>query len=261
MFSKNTIKHISSLTVKKYRTQHGEFIAEGPKIVSELTQSDLLITEIYALPDWLKNNPSIQNKSISINSISDLQLKKISSLSTPNQVLAVVKIPERNFDTTYVRNSMVLVLDEIKDPGNLGTIIRIADWFGINHILCSENSVDTFNPKTVQASMGSICRVNVYYEDIADLISRMTINIPVYGAFIEGNSIYSETFKESGFMVIGNESKGISPEIETLITNKISIPTGNISTYQAESLNASIATAIICAEINRQKGINKAFKR
>lgn len=235
--------------------QNGKFIAEGPKIVSELVESDFVISELYALPEWLKNNSSILDDSILVNSISDLQLKKISTLSTPNQVLAVVKIPIRHFDKIFAETSMVLVLDDIRDPGNLGTIIRVADWFGIKHIVCSENSVDTFNPKTVQASMGSICRVNMYHENITDLISRIAFKIPVYGAFIAGNSIYSETFKESGFLIIGNEAKGISPEIAKLITNKISIPTGNRSESHPESLNAAIATAIICAELYRQKGI------
>jgi TrmH family RNA methyltransferase len=239
--------------MKKYRLQHGNFIAEGPKIVSELADSELKITELFAVKSWLDNNADISEKVASIEIITEDELAKISSLSTPNQVLAVAEIPVRKFDLSLANNSMVIVLDEIRDPGNLGTIIRIADWFGIKHIVCSENCVDAYNSKTVQASMGSICRIPVYYEDVVNLFNRTSKNISKYGAFLDGTSVYEERFDHNGFLVIGNESNGISAEIEKLINKKISIPSGNKTGKHAESLNASIATAIICSEINRQK--------
>jgi TrmH family RNA methyltransferase len=253
MLSKNAIKYIHSLTIKKYRGIHGKFIAEGPKLVSELAESNLLIYELYASEDWLKLNSSIISKVSSVKSISVEELSKISSLSTPNQVLAVVDIPEREFEINIVNDSMVIILDDIRDPGNLGTIIRIADWFGLRHIVCSSNSVDTYNSKTVQASMGSIGRVNVYYSNLAEIMLKVPAVVPVYGAYLEGNPIYKETFAKNGLLVIGNEANGISNEIAKFITKKISIPAGDQSEVHAESLNASIATAIICSEMNRQK--------
>jgi RNA methyltransferase, TrmH family len=253
MLSTNTIKHLRSLSIKKYRNLYGKFIAEGPKIVSELAGSNLKISDLYALQNWVDANSTLMGKVGSLNIITEEQLNKISSLSTPNQVLAVVEIPEIKFNAGIAESSMIIALDDIRDPGNLGTIIRIADWFGMTHIVCSENSVDTYNPKTVQASMGSISRVQIYYENIADLINSVSQSIIVYGAFLEGKPIYEESFAKNGIIVIGNEANGISPEIEKLVSKKISIPSGNNNGIHAESLNASIATAIICSEMNRQK--------
>ena len=239
--------------MKKYRLQHGNFIAEGPKIVTELAESELKIIELFAVKSWLDENPQIIDKVKSVEIITEDELAKISSLSTANLVLAVAEIPVRVFDQSIVDDSMVIVLDEIRDPGNLGTIIRIADWFGIKHIVCSENCVDAYNSKTVQASMGSICRIPVYYENVVNLFNQTSKTISKYGAFLDGTSVYEERFDKNGFLVIGNESNGISAEIENLINKRISIPSGNSSEKHAESLNASIATAIICSEMNRQK--------
>ncbi len=232
---------------------YGKFIAEGPKIISELLKSNLEISELYAVPGWIETNSSITSTINSIHIISEEELAKISSLITPNQVLAVIAIPDRKPSGKIGKDSMVIALEDIRDPGNLGTIIRIADWFGIKEIICSENCVDAYNPKSVQASMGSIGRVNIYYCDLAEILGRGRNEVPVYGAFLEGTPIYSESLTGKGFIVIGNEANGISPTIEKLITTKISIPPGNNTGVRAESLNASIATAIICSEINRQK--------
>ena len=255
MLSKSTIKYIHSLSLKKYRGIHGKFIAEGPKIVSELLESDLKISELFALQEWTETNSEQYANVNSVTTISESELQKISTLSTPNQVLAIVDIPERHFSNAFARESMVIVLDDIRDPGNLGTIIRIADWFGIHHIVCTENCVDAYNPKTVQASMGSIGRVNLYYEDVAGMLQSAAKDVAIYGAFLEGEPIYKVSFAKNGFLVIGNEANGISTEIEKLISNKISIPSGSKTGNHAESLNASIATAIICSEMNRQKGL------
>ena len=257
--SKSTIKLIHSLTVKKYRSLHGMFIAEGPKIVSELIESNLLVSGLYALKQWIDENASVSAKVKSITCITEQELSKISLLSTPNQVLALVEIPQRIFQPALAEKSMIIALDDIRDPGNLGTIIRIADWFGFNHIVCSETCVDAYNPKTVQASMGSISRVNIYYEDLPLLLAQIQNTLPVYGAFLEGNPLYTESFAPNGFIVIGNEANGISSEIEKLISYKISIPSGNQNKLHAESLNASIATAIICSEFNRQRNIGNKY--
>jgi RNA methyltransferase, TrmH family len=254
MISKNKIKFIQSLHLKKYRVMYGKFIAEGPKLVSDIASSDLKITELYALPAWFSENPDITRKVSSAEAVSEEELLKISLLSTPNQVLAIVEIPERNFNLSFAEETMVIALDDIRDPGNLGTIIRIADWFGIKHIVCSENCVDACNPKTVQATMGSISHVNVYYQNLEELLSKANESLAIYGAFLEGNPVYNEALSRNGFLVIGNEANGISPEIEKLIKKKISIPSGNKSSLHVESLNASIATAIICSECNRQSG-------
>jgi len=254
MLSKNSIKYLRSLSTKKYRNSYGKFIAEGPKVVADLAGSQYKISELYALQKWIDENPDIAKQISSVNSITEEELHKISLLTTPNQVLAVADIPELKFETSIAETSLIIALDDIRDPGNLGTIIRIADWFDIKHIICSENCVDVYNPKTVQASMGSVCRVKVYYENIGGLLKSLSKNIAVYGAFLEGKAIYEETFAKNGIIIIGNEANGISPEIEKLISKKISIPSGNNKGIHAESLNASIATAIICSEINRQKG-------
>lgn len=253
MISKNTIKFVRSLTLKKYRNLNAKFIVEGPKIVPEIANSDLVITDLFALQYWIDNNSTIADKAKSVQIITEDELSKISSLTTPNQVLAIAEIPQRNFLMDNAETSIVIALDDIRDPGNLGTTIRIADWFGIKHIVCSMDCVDAYNPKTVQASMGSISRVNVYYENLADLMQKTSGKMQIYGAFLEGDPIFKISFAENGFLVIGNEANGISPEIEKLITQKISIPTGNPTGLHAESLNASIATAVICSEIIRQK--------
>jgi RNA methyltransferase, TrmH family len=253
MLSNNTIKYLRSLSIKKYRNLNGKFIAEGPKIVSELASSNYIISDLYALQSWTDENAAIVGKVNSVQCLSEDQLKKISSLSTPNKVLAVVEIPNITFDKGITETSMIIALDDIRDPGNLGTIIRVADWFGLKHIVCSENSVDAYNPKTVQASMGSICRVQIYYENITDLLKSVPKTINIYGAFLEGKPIYEESFTQNGIIVVGNEANGISPVIEKLVRKKISIPSGHNHGNHAESLNASIATAIICSEMNRQK--------
>lgn len=255
MISKSTIKYIHSLSIKKYRGIHGKFIAEGPKIVSELLESNLKILDLFALQDWVESNANLYTNVNSVTIISEDELQKISTLNTSNQVLAIVEIPEREFNSAFARESMVIVLDDIRDPGNLGTIIRVADWFGINHIVCSENCVDAYNPKTIQASMGSICRVNIYYENVIGMLQSASKDVAIYGAFLEGKPIYKVTFAQNGFLAIGNEANGISPEIEKLVSNKIYIPSGGKAGNHAESLNASIATAIICSEMNRQKGL------
>jgi TrmH family RNA methyltransferase len=245
MLSKAQIKRIRSLQLKKYREAEGFFIAEGKKIVEELIDSEITIEHIYALEEYIASLSS----SVPYTKISKEELDKVSALTTAQGVVAVCKIPEGGKTQPDLKKDLVLALDEIKDPGNMGTIIRIADWFGINHIYCSEECVDTYNPKVIQASMGSIARVKVQYVNLSDRLSSMGEGIPVYGALLSGKNIYKEKLAPNGILVIGNESNGVSQAVQKYITNPVSIPSYNLN--GPESLNAAIATAILCAEFRK----------
>jgi TrmH family RNA methyltransferase len=253
MLTKNQIKYISTLNTKKSREELGFFCAEGVKIVSELLNQDKFkISSIFATEEWINSNVKIiQKKKLDINLVSQTELKKISQLTTPNQIIAIVFLAKNNIFDIKFEEELVLVLDEIKDPGNMGTIIRIADWFGIKSIVCSDNTVDIYNSKVIQSTMGSFLRVNLYYTSIIDFISKNKTKSKVYGALLEGKSIYYQDLPSNGILIVGNESKGISKEIIELIDYKINIPSFAINKERAESLNASIATAIICSEFRR----------
>lgn len=251
MLSKNRIQFIKSLHHHKYRHKHQLFLAEGPKLITELLISGWQYKMILATDKWLREiDRRIINEKIV--EISQKELERISTLKTPNQVLAIVQIPQP--DTRAIQsNKITLVLDELKDPGNLGTIIRTADWFGVDQVICSPDCADIYNPKVVQATMGSLFRVPVQYTDLHDFLTKQSNKIPVYGTFLDGENMYDFHSKSSGIIVIGNESHGISDRIQPLIHHKISIP--NYSThkqFQAESLNASIATAIVLSEFRRK---------
>lgn len=255
MLSKNQIKYVNSLKQKKFRAEHNLFIAEGIKIVPELLVSDITVKQIYATSEFFRTNKIATT--IERFEIKENELERISALMTANEVLAVCETPHYPLEIDSLKNKLTLVLDDIKDPGNLGTIIRIADWFGIESIICSNDTVDAFNPKVVQATMGSIARIKIHYTDQADFFQQLITNNqqPIFGALLEGESIYSKQLPSSGFIVIGNESKGISGKLLPYITDKISIP--SFSHYktvsgEAESLNAAIATSIICSEFRRR---------
>ncbi|MDF2436203.1 MAG: tRNA ((18)-2-O)-methyltransferase [Bacteroidota bacterium] len=254
MLSKNQIKFINSLKQKKYREEHNLFIAEGAKIVPELLASGIRVKQVFATSEFLRKH-KIANE-IERFEIKEAELERISSLMTANEVIALCEIPSYEIDPNSFKEKLALVLDDIKDPGNMGTIIRIADWFGIGNVVCSNNSVDVFNPKVVQATMGSIARIKIHYTDLRSFISEQSeLNqLPVFGALLEGENLYSKKLPSAGLIVIGNESKGISEEIQQLLTDKISIPSFSHfsqSGGEAESLNAAIATAIICSEFRR----------
>lgn len=251
MLSKNKIKYINSLKSRKFRDEYQQFIAEGDKLVCDLLSGNYIISEIFAVADWLDKH-SFTNQ-IAVTEVSETELERISQLSTPNKVLAILDYKKNQEFNNKIFDELILVLDEIKDPGNLGTIIRIADWFGISNIICSNNSVDVYNPKVVQATMGSIARVNVSYSDLRDFLKNMPQNTPIYGTLLDGENIYDQQLSKNGIIIVGNESRGISNEIIQFITNKIFIPSyaQNIEN-KAESLNASIATAIVCAEFKRK---------
>jgi TrmH family RNA methyltransferase len=248
MISKAQIKKIHLLHQKKYREVEGRFIAEGPKIVMELLNSKFKLKELFATAGFIAQGlpAGLAGPRVKVEEISEKELLQISALKSPNQVLGVFEISETKRDAGKLRNELVLALDDIRDPGNLGTIIRIADWFGIHHILCSAACVDVFNPKVVQASMGSIARVSVYYVDLESMLKEFD---PVYAAMLGGKSIYAEKLTTKGVIVIGNESKGISDKLMKIVTRKLSIPSFS---QAADSLNAAVATAVICSEFRRR---------
>lgn len=255
MLSKSQISFINSLKQKKYREEHQLFIAEGAKIVPELLNSSVVVKQIYATSEFLRNN-KIPN-TVERFEIKENELDRISALTKANEVLAVCETPQYILDNDSLKGKLTLVLDDIKDPGNLGTIIRIADWFGIENIVCSSETADAFNPKVVQATMGSIARIKLHYVSLTEFIKYQvsSIKYQVFGALLEGENIYTEKLSSEGLIVIGNESRGISEAVQALITDKISIP--SFSHYksgsgEAESLNAAIATSIICSEFRRR---------
>lgn len=233
--TKNQVKLIRSLQQKKYRKENNLFVVEGIKNIEELLKSNFEIDSLYATNDWdgvYDNTISVSNKA----------LNQMSSLSTADKVLALVKIPEVKKTTT---EGLILVLDNINDPGNLGTIIRTADWFGVSQIVCSENSVDCYNPKVVQSTKGSIFRTNISYTNLQSFLEG--VNLPVYGATLNGENIRKEKLKE-GVILMGSESHGIKDDLMKFVTNEIFIPKFG----EAESLNVAIATSIILHEFKQQ---------
>lgn len=243
MLGKSQAKYIQSLGQKKVRDEEGVFVAEGPKIIAELLASaDAGIVQLYALREWITANRNDCN-GIEIIEIDENDLTKISQMATPNKVLAVVKKQEAS-EELLAKETVSLVLDTIQDPGNLGTIIRIADWFDIRQIICSNDCADRYNPKVVQSTMGSIIRVKMMYTDIASWLQEQK-DVFIYAAALEGQNVTAMKKITEGLIVIGNESKGISPGIIELVDVKITIPQKG----RAESLNAAVATGIILSHI------------
>ena len=241
MLSKKEIKDIQSLAHKKHRDDTGLFIAEGPKIVSELLKGNRAsIDMIYAVPEWFADN---ENVNANVKDVTDMELERITQLKQPNQVLAVV----HKFNSVIPEGKgLLLYLDRIQDPGNFGTIIRIADWFNIKNVVCSNGCADLYNPKVVQATMGSIARVNVYYDMNAEWLINQ--NQHKLAAMLDGKSVYDVHGLKEGILIIGNESQGIHPDIVEQVNEKISIPRiGN-----AESLNAAVATAILLSHLVKE---------
>ena len=261
MLSKNTIKYINSLKIKKYRQLHNAFIVEGEKCVAELLKGPFEVTSIFCLEYWKDENTALlSGKKVEISLINEEELYRISDLSTPNKVLAIAIIPPTRELILEDFNDMILALDGIRDPGNMGTILRTADWFGIRNVVCSPDCVDIYNLKVVQSTMGSFARVNVAYMDIVGLISLASGSVPIYGALLEGPLLTDKKFIKPGILIIGNESQGISSTLIPLITDPVFIPRylpSPIPSYHAESLNASLANAIICYEIRKQLSENK----
>lgn len=249
MISKNKIKFIRSLEQKKFRKENGVFLAEGNKLVSDL--SDFFKCKILvATQQWLDSNRNIiADEKIYIEKD---ELSRVSLLKTPQDVLAVFEIPSYTLSMDCPRNELCLALDDVQDPGNLGTIIRIADWFGIKNIYCSHGTADAFSPKTVQATMGALARVKLHYCNIKELISSLN-DVPVFGTFLDGDSIYNNTLSSNGLIVMGNEGNGISKEVSELINRRILIPNYPQGNETTDSLNVAVATAIVCSEFRRRQ--------
>jgi len=254
VLSKNQIKLISSLQKKKFRDQHQLFVAEGYKLITDLLESKLEPKYIIHTKQAIISDLTTYNKKSEFIECDASDLKKISSLKTPSDVIGVFKIPNSDFNKNDIYHSLSILLDDVQDPGNLGTIIRIADWFGINHIFCSRNTVDLYNPKVIQATMGALARVKVIYTDLPQLIDEFgSTDFPVYGTFLEGETIYKNKLSTQGFIIMGNEGKGISPALKPLVSKKLFIPNFPSDQATSESLNVSVACSIVCSEFRRRQ--------
>lgn len=238
--SKNNLKLITSLQQKKYRQKHNLFIAEGIKVVNELLNSSIEVAHIFSTDE----NFNV-SKEVEITIISDNELKKISTLKNPNKVLGLFKIPKAK---EILNDSFIVALDEVNDPGNLGTIIRLCDWFGVTELVCSKNTVDCYNQKVVQSTMGSLTRVNISYVDLPNFLTNT--KLPVFTADMDGENVYKTDLPKKAVLVMGNEANGISEEISKIVKHKLTIPRfGDIQ--QTESLNVATATAILLSEFKR----------
>ena len=250
MISKNQLKYIRQLEQKKYRRREGVFVAEGTKVVGDLLQR-YRPEAVFATADW--QAPT----GITPQLVTDDELRRISFLQHPQQVLALFPLPVSSQPSTVnskpstVNSELSLALDGVQDPGNLGTIIRIADWFGISTIICSEDTVDAWNPKVVQATMGSIARVNIIYLNLPDFLETLPADFPVYGTFLDGDNIYTQELTPNGLIIMGNEGNGISEAVRSKVNRRLLIPDFHQGPT-ADSLNVAIATAITCSEFRRR---------
>ncbi|MFN8153362.1 MAG: RNA methyltransferase [Bacteroidia bacterium] len=253
MLSKPVIKQLRSLHLKKFREEEGVFLVEGPKMVNEvLVSRKWNVRAIYALSSWKKPAGTLP---CPVTEISEKELEQISSLQQPNKVVAVVDIPsDSKTPVTLPETGLFLLLDQIQDPGNLGTIIRIADWFGMKDVFCSPDTADCFNPKVIQSTMGSLFRVSVHYLPLTDLLVKNAKGhqLPVYATMLNGKDIYTEPLKRDGLIILGNESRGVNPVLLPFVTNTILIPSKSTDYTGAESLNVAVAAGIVCAEFFRQ---------
>ena len=251
MISKARIKQIHALERKKNRQEEGLFVAEGPKLVGELL-STMKLHYLAATETWVHANPDFSSAVTDL--ISEDELRRASLQQHPQEVIALFEIPHYEPQLAEIaRHELALALDGVQDPGNLGTIVRLADWFGINHIFCSPDCADIFNPKTIQATMGAIARVQVHNINlVAELHTLPLEKVPVYGTFLDGENIYDKELSQHGIIIMGNEGRGISAEVESLVSHRLFIPPYNTDKPTVESLNVAIATAIICAEFRRR---------
>ncbi|WP_297928344.1 RNA methyltransferase [uncultured Coprobacter sp.] len=247
MLSKNKIKFIHSLELKKTRQETGCFVAEGNKLVNDTMRSfDCRL--LVATASWLEGHSEL--KAEEIIEVSSEEIKKASLLKTPQDVIAVYRIPDYSINFECLAERLSIALDMVQDPGNMGTIIRLADWYGIENVFCSLGCADVYNPKTVQATMGALARVKVCYVDLKDLFEK--VKIPVYGTFLNGEDIYKSELTSHGIIVMGNEGKGISGNLERYISKRLFIPNYPQGRETTESLNVAVATAVVCAEFRRR---------
>jgi TrmH family RNA methyltransferase len=256
VLNKNKINFILSLQKKKIREEERLYVIEGDKLVKEFLKAKMTVKSLVAKPEFLNSLPLVDKNGVGeIIPVSYEELKRVSSLKTPHNALAIIQMPEIKMDHGEFWNELTVALDCIQDPGNLGTIIRAAAWFGINNICCSENCVDVYNPKVIQSSMGAILHVNVFYTDLQALFKKAVENkTRIYGALLEGESIYSYKLRDKGIILLGNESRGISEELIPFITDRIMIPGLHQTGSGIDSLNVSMAASVIFSEFTRSRG-------
>lgn len=243
--TKSEIQLIRALADKRSRIESGLFVAEGEKLIGELRGSHLHVRKIFTL-DGVFAGPEVEV-------VAPREMERLSLLKSANNSVALVEIPRYELRTEELAGKLTLALDDIQNPGNLGTIIRLADWLGITDIICSEGSADCFNPKVVQATMGAILRVRIHYTDLAHLLSQAAAqHLPVCGTFLEGDNIYHTALPQAGIVVMGNEGRGISQAVAATVTQKLFVPPYPADRHGSESLNVAMATGVICAEFRRQ---------
>lgn len=251
MISKNRIKYVRSLEMKKYRKAEGVFVAEGHKLVGDLLGAFPCVY-VAATQEWMDSHAH-ELKGVEMDIVTDEELRRVSLMETPQQVLAVFRQRIDEVDVNrVVGEELCLALDDVQNPGNVGTIIRLADWFGIEHIFCSRGCADLYNPKTVQATMGAMARVQVHEVDLPQMLSSLPKGTPVYGTFLDGENLYDKSLENRGLIIMGNEGKGVSADVETHVTERLYIPNYPAGRETSESLNVAIATAIVCAEFRRR---------
>ena len=248
MIGKNTIKWVHSLEMKKNRKREHLFVAEGPKVVGDLL-AHCRPRAVFATAEW--NGRASLPSYVTPETVSDDELRRLSFLQHPQQVIAVLEMDD-DVSISVSPERLSLVLDGVQDPGNLGTIIRIADWFGIDNIVCSPDTADAYNPKVVQATMGSLARVNVSYTPLLPFLTSLPADMPIYGTLLDGSDIYASELSSRGIIIMGNEGNGISSEVRALVSKPLLIPNFRQGGDCAESLNVAVATAITCAEFCRR---------
>lgn len=247
---KSEIQLVRSLAEKSTRNEMGLFVAEGEKFIRELLGSDLRVRKIY-LRDDVEAEDEFEGENVEW--VSAKEMERLSQLKSANNSLALVEMPRHKLSLEALKGRLVIVLDGVQNPGNLGTIIRLADWFGVEDIVCSPTTADCFNPKVVQATMGAVLRVRVHYTPLEPLLERAKeLEIPIYGAYLEGENIYQSELSQDGFIVMGNEGQGVSQEVSRYISERLFIPPYPANRNGSESLNVAIATSIICSEFRRR---------
>ncbi|MCG8580771.1 MAG: RNA methyltransferase [Bacteroidales bacterium] len=253
MLSKNKQKFILSLNRKKIREQNELFVAEGHKLVIDLLGTNCQTSTIVGTNEWLNTNKALIPGNCEVIEAERAEIKKVSTLKSPPDVIGLFKQNKVTLNIDQLSNELCIFLDEVQDPGNLGTIVRLADWFGIKTIICSTNCADIYNPKTIQSTMGAISRVNVHYFEASYFLDAYSqLDLPIYGTFLDGNNLYEKTLSSKGLIIMGNEGKGISKEVEQYVSQRLYIPPFPANEPSSESLNVSVATAITCAEFRRQ---------
>ncbi|HUW07078.1 MAG TPA: RNA methyltransferase [Williamwhitmania sp.] len=251
VLTKHQITKLTALRQKKHRAEEGLFIAEGEKLILELLKAGLVAKEIYKVegvtPPLIDSTPALVFK------ISSSEMKKISGLSSPSPALGVFHVPQYNSDLVAMQQKLIVAIDDLQDPGNLGTIIRLCLWFGIEDLICSTGTVDCYNSKVIQSSMGAIAKVRIHYKNLPLFLNEAkNSGLEIYGTFLGGESIYQASLSTSGVLVMGNEGNGISPEVACIIDRNITIPSFMSGNFGAESLNVATATAIVLSEFKRR---------